>query len=132
VEIAKLVHEAVACCITTAQLNAILGKVRPGDHGFDAIHMNLHKTFSDAARGCGVRARARWVCRTPQSRFLPIPMIEQRADGRYGWCARKIARSRSPVDHVRGKRRAAACLHLRACSARRHAARAEYATLNAN
>ena len=47
-----------------ANLNAILGKVRPGDMGFDAIHMNLHKTFSTPARrrrtgrGRGRRERA--------------------------------------------------------------------------
>ncbi|HRQ66920.1 MAG TPA: aminotransferase class V-fold PLP-dependent enzyme, partial [Xanthomonadaceae bacterium] len=47
VEIARLVHEAGGLLYYDgANLNAILGKVRPGDMGFDAIHMNLHKTFS--------------------------------------------------------------------------------------
>ena len=36
-----------------ANLNAILGKVRPGDMGFDVIHMNLHKTFSTPHGGGG-------------------------------------------------------------------------------
>ncbi|MEP6941113.1 MAG: aminotransferase class V-fold PLP-dependent enzyme, partial [Rudaea sp.] len=46
-EISKLVHAAGGLLYYDgANLNAILGKVRPGDMGFDAIHMNLHKTFS--------------------------------------------------------------------------------------
>src|SRR6185295_13248029 len=45
--IARVVHEAGGLLYYDgANLNAILGKVRPGDMGFDVIHMNLHKTFS--------------------------------------------------------------------------------------
>ena len=46
-EIQKLVHDAGGLLYYDgANLNAILGKVRPGDMGFDVIHLNLHKTFS--------------------------------------------------------------------------------------
>ncbi|MDQ3269951.1 MAG: aminomethyl-transferring glycine dehydrogenase subunit GcvPB, partial [Pseudomonadota bacterium] len=58
-EIAKLVHDAGGLLYYDgANLNAILGKVRPGDMGFDAIHMNLHKTFSTPHGGGGPGAGA--------------------------------------------------------------------------
>ena len=71
-----------------ANLNAILGKVRPGDMGFDAIHMNLHKTFSTPHGGGGPGAGAVGVSERLKP-FLPIPMIEQRTDGKYGWVRKK-------------------------------------------
>ena len=50
-EIAKVVHDAGGLLYYDgANLNAILGRVKPGDMGFDVIHMNLHKTFFHAAR----------------------------------------------------------------------------------
>jgi glycine dehydrogenase subunit 2 len=58
-----------------ANLNAILGKVRPGDMGFDAIHMNLHKTFSTPHGGGGPGAGAVGVSERLKP-FLPIPMVE--------------------------------------------------------
>ena len=46
-EITKLVHEAGGLCYYDgANTNAIMGVVRPGDMGFDCIHLNLHKTFA--------------------------------------------------------------------------------------
>ena len=77
VEIAKLVHEAGGLLYYDgANLNAILGKVRPGDMGFDAIHMNLHKTFSTPHGGGGPGAGAVGVSERLKP-FLPIPMIER-------------------------------------------------------
>ncbi|HLD13976.1 MAG TPA: aminomethyl-transferring glycine dehydrogenase subunit GcvPB, partial [Burkholderiales bacterium] len=53
-EIAKIVHEAGGLLYYDgANLNAILGRVKPGDMGFDVIHMNLHKTFSTPHGGGG-------------------------------------------------------------------------------
>ena len=53
-EISKIVHDAGGLLYYDgANLNAILGKVRPGDMGFDVIHMNLHKTFSTPHGGGG-------------------------------------------------------------------------------
>ncbi|WP_449606646.1 aminotransferase class V-fold PLP-dependent enzyme, partial [Pseudomonas aeruginosa] len=47
IEIGKIVHEAGGLLYYDgANLNAILDKVRPGDMGFDAVHLNLHKTFT--------------------------------------------------------------------------------------
>ena len=76
-EIARLVHEAGGLLYYDgANLNAILGKVRPGDMGFDAIHMNLHKTFSTPHGGGGPGAGAVGVSERLRD-FLPIPMIEK-------------------------------------------------------
>ncbi len=77
VEIAKLVHDAGGLLYYDgANLNAILGKVRPGDMGFDAIHMNLHKTFSTPHGGGGPGAGAVGVSERLRP-FLPVPMVER-------------------------------------------------------
>ena len=66
-----------------ANLNAILGKVRPGDMGFDTIHLNLHKTFSTPHGGGGPGAGAVGV--GPRLLpFLPMPIVE-RENSRYRW-----------------------------------------------
>jgi len=89
VEIAKLVHEAGGLLYYDgANLNAILGKVRPGDMGFDAIHMNLHKTFSTPHGGGGPGAGAVGVSERLRP-FLPIPMVGKNDDGTYRWLRRK-------------------------------------------
>ncbi|HVR81686.1 MAG TPA: aminomethyl-transferring glycine dehydrogenase subunit GcvPB [Luteimonas sp.] len=88
-EIARLVHKAGGLLYYDgANLNAILGKVRPGDMGFDAIHMNLHKTFSTPHGGGGPGAGAVGVSERLRD-FLPIPMIEKRDDGQYGFIRKK-------------------------------------------
>ncbi len=58
-----------------ANLNAILGRVRPGDMGFDVIHMNLHKTFSTPHGGGGPGAGPVGVNDRLQP-FLPVPIVE--------------------------------------------------------
>ena len=53
-EITKIVHAAGGLCYYDgANMNAVMGKVRPGDMGFDVIHLNLHKTFSTPHGGGG-------------------------------------------------------------------------------
>jgi glycine dehydrogenase subunit 2 len=75
-EIAALVHEAGGLLYYDgANLNAILGKVRPGDMGFDVIHMNLHKTFSTPHGGGGPGAGPVGVSQRLEP-YLPIPMVE--------------------------------------------------------
>ena len=89
VEISKLVHEAGGLLYYDgANLNAILGKVRPGDMGFDAIHMNLHKTFSTPHGGGGPGAGAVGVSERLRP-FLPIPMVGKSDDGTYRWLRKK-------------------------------------------
>ncbi|MCU7870944.1 MAG: aminomethyl-transferring glycine dehydrogenase subunit GcvPB, partial [Candidatus Thiodiazotropha sp. (ex Lucinoma borealis)] len=75
-EIAELVHAAGGLLYYDgANLNAILGKVRPGDMGFDVIHMNLHKTFSTPHGGGGPGAGPVGVSKRLEP-YLPIPMVD--------------------------------------------------------
>src|SRR5450631_162502 len=88
-EVARIVHDGGGLLYYDgANLNAILGKVRPGDMAFDAIHMNLHKTFSTPHGGGGPGAGAVGVSERLQP-FLPIPMIEKRDDGKFGFIRKK-------------------------------------------
>lgn len=59
-----------------ANLNAILGKVRPGDMGFDVMHMNLHKTFATPHGGGGPGAGP-IACSERLKPFLPLPIVEK-------------------------------------------------------
>lgn len=87
-DIAKLVHDAGGLLYYDgANLNAILGKARPGDMGFDAIHMNLHKTFSTPHGGGGPGAGAVGVSERLKP-YLPVPMVGKSAEG-YRWITQK-------------------------------------------
>ena len=70
-EITRLVHEAGGLCYYDgANLNAVMGVVRPGDMGFDCIHMNLHKTFATPHGGGGPGAGA-VGCKAFLKEYLP-------------------------------------------------------------
>ena len=74
-DLRALVHDAGGLLYYDgANLNAILGKVRPGDMGFDVIHMNLHKTFSTPHGGGGPGAGAVGVGERLLP-YLPIPVV---------------------------------------------------------
>jgi glycine dehydrogenase subunit 2 len=74
-QVAKIVHDAGGLLYYDgANLNAILGKVRPGDMGFDVIHMNLHKTFSTPHGGGGPGSGAVGVGKRLMP-FMPIPVV---------------------------------------------------------
>jgi glycine dehydrogenase subunit 2 len=78
VTIEKLVHDAGALMyMDGANLNALLGIVRPGDLGFDAVHINLHKTFSTPHGGGGPGSGPVAVSKRLEP-FLPVPLIEKR------------------------------------------------------
>jgi glycine dehydrogenase subunit 2 len=82
--IAGTVHEAGGLLYYDgANLNAILGKVRPGDMGFDVIHMNLHKTFSTPHGGGGPGAGPVGVSARLEP-FLPVPLVAEEG-GAYRW-----------------------------------------------
>jgi glycine dehydrogenase subunit 2 len=82
--IAQIVHEAGGLLYYDgANLNAILGKVRPGDMGFDVIHMNLHKTFSTPHGGGGPGSGAVGVGERLLP-FLPVPIVGK-DNGRFRW-----------------------------------------------
>ncbi|MDO5545591.1 MAG: aminomethyl-transferring glycine dehydrogenase subunit GcvPB [Eubacteriales bacterium] len=70
-EITRLVHEAGGLCYYDgANLNAVMGVVRPGDMGFDCVHLNLHKTFATPHGGGGPGAGA-VGCKAKLAQFLP-------------------------------------------------------------
>ena len=83
-EIAAIVHEAGGLLYYDgANLNAILGKARPGDMGFDVMHLNLHKTFATPHGGGGPGAGP--VAANPRlAPFLPVPIVGQSGD-RHHW-----------------------------------------------
>ncbi len=84
VKIAKLIHDAGGLLYYDgANLNALLGKVRPGDMGFDVVHINVHKTFASPHGGGGPGAGPVGVSERLQP-FLPVPLASY--DGvSYAW-----------------------------------------------
>jgi glycine dehydrogenase subunit 2 len=82
-EIAKLLHDRGALLyLDGANMNAILGIVRPGDMGVDLMHYNPHKTFSGPHGGGGPGAGPIAV-RRHLAPFLPSPTVGRREDGTY-------------------------------------------------
>lgn len=76
-EIARIVHGAGGLLYYDgANLNAILGRCRPGDMGFDIVHINTHKTFATPHGGGGPGAGPVGVT-AELTRFLPSPMVER-------------------------------------------------------
>lgn len=83
-KISGIVHEAGGLLYYDgANLNAILGKARPGDMGFDVIHINLHKTFSTPHGGGGPGSGPVGVGERLLP-YLPVPMVGKQED-RYYW-----------------------------------------------
>lgn len=75
-EIAEAVHEVGGLLYYDgANLNGIVGKARPGDMGFDIVHLNLHKTFSTPHGGGGPGSGPVGVCEE-LAKFLPVPLTE--------------------------------------------------------
>jgi Glycine cleavage system protein P (pyridoxal-binding), C-terminal domain len=75
-EITKIVHDAGGLCYYDgANLNAVMGQARPGDMGFDAVHINLHKTFSTPHGGGGPGAGP-VGCKDFLVQFLPGYHVE--------------------------------------------------------
>ncbi|MBR0244621.1 MAG: aminomethyl-transferring glycine dehydrogenase subunit GcvPB [Bacteroidaceae bacterium] len=78
-EITKMVHEAGGLMYYDgANLNALLGECRPGDMGFDVMHINLHKTFSTPHGGGGPGSGPVGV-RKGLEQFLPYPRVKMEA-----------------------------------------------------
>src|SRR5579863_4431254 len=134
-EVARIVHEAGGLLYYDgANLNAILGKVRPGDMAFDAIHMNLHKTFSTPHGGGGPGAGAVGVSARLQP-FLPLPIVASEGEHGFRWLSeRDLPQSIGRLTTFAGN----AGVLLRAYVYMRMLGRegmqrvGEYATLNAN
>lgn len=76
-EITKIIHECGGqCYYDGANLNAVMGMVRPGDMGFDVIHLNLHKTFS-TPHGGGGPGSGPVGCKEHLAEFLPSVLVER-------------------------------------------------------
>jgi glycine dehydrogenase subunit 2 len=82
-EIADIVHQAGGLLYYDgANANSILGIARPGDMGFDVVHLNLHKTFTTPHGGGGPGAGPVGV-KKELAPFLPVPVVEKGEDGYY-------------------------------------------------
>jgi len=80
-EISRMVHDSGALMYCDgANMNAILGISRPGDTGFDAMHFNLHKTFS-APHGGGGPGSGPVAVKNFLAQFLPVPVVVDRNGG---------------------------------------------------
>jgi len=133
-EIATAVHEAGGLLYYDgANLNAILGKVRPGDMGFDVIHMNLHKTFSTPHGGGGPGAGPVGVSQRLEP-YLPVPLAA--FDGTdYNWLdeqARPMSIGRLTAFGGNMGILLRAYIYARLLGREGMKRVAEYATLNAN
>jgi glycine dehydrogenase subunit 2 len=78
-----------------ANFNAIVGRVRPGDLGIDAMHINLHKTFS-TPHGGGGPGSGPVVLSEALSPFGPLPFTERHGDGRYALVEEETVGERHP------------------------------------
>jgi glycine cleavage system P protein (glycine dehydrogenase) subunit 2 len=133
-QVSRIVHDAGGLLYYDgANLNAILGKVRPGDMGFDVIHMNLHKTFSTPHGGGGPGSGAVGVGKRLLP-FMPVPVVGREGE-RYRWLTEKdLPQSIGRLSGFMGN----AGVLLRAYVYMRMLGRAgmtrvaEFATLNAN
>lgn len=133
-EISQLIHDAGGLLYYDgANLNAILGKVCPGDMGFDVLHLNLHKTFATPHGGGGPGAGPVAV-NGKLIPFLPIPIVGHRND-RFEWFnSEEIPKSIGTLSAFMGN----TGILIRALSYAMMLGRegmvrvADYATLNAN
>jgi len=138
-EIAGIVHKAGGLLYYDgANLNAILGKIRPGDMGFDVIHSNLHKTFSTPHGGGGPGSGAIGVAERLKP-FMPLPTVVktgvEKEDEKYRWlteedCPQSIGRMSAFMGNAGVLLRA--YVYMRLLGAEGMQRVAEFATLNAN
>lgn len=132
--IAKIIHDAGGLLYYDgANLNAILGKVRPGDMGFDVMHLNLHKTFATPHGGGGPGSGPVAVGERLLP-FLPIPTVTYEND-RYRWLSKtdkpqSIGRLSAFMGNTGILLRAFLYARLLGCEGLRRIAK--FATLNAN
>lgn len=84
-KIAEILHAKGALLyMDGANMNALVGKTRPGDFGVDVMHLNLHKTFS-TPHGGGGPGSGPVACKRILEPFLPTPVITTRPDGTLGF-----------------------------------------------
>jgi glycine dehydrogenase subunit 2 len=83
-KIAEILHAKGALLyMDGANMNALVGKTRPGDFGVDVMHLNLHKTFS-TPHGGGGPGSGPVACKKILEPFLPVPVVVEKSDGQLG------------------------------------------------
>lgn len=133
-EVALIIHQAGGLLYYDgANLNAILGKVRPGEMGFDVVHLNLHKTFA-TPHGSGGPGAGPVAVNERLLPFLPIPMVTYDTAG-YRWltekdCPQTIGRLSTFMGNTGILLRA--YIYIRMLGREGLHRVAEFATLNAN
>lgn len=133
-EMSKIVHQAGGLLYYDgANLNAVLGKVKPGDMGFDVIHINLHKTFSTPHGGGGPGSAPVGVAERLLP-FMPVPIVGHE-QGTYHWITEKekpqsIGRLSAHMGNAGVLLRAYIYVRLLGLNGMNRVA--EFATLNAN
>ena len=84
-KIADILHEKGGLLyMDGANMNALVGKTRPGDFGVDVMHLNLHKTFS-TPHGGGGPGSGPVACKKQLEPFLPVPVVVTKPDGSLGF-----------------------------------------------
>jgi glycine dehydrogenase subunit 2 len=84
-KVAEIVHrKGGVVYMDGANMNALVGKVRPGDFGIDVMHLNLHKTFS-TPHGGGGPGSGPVACKKILEPFLPVPVVMTKPDGSLGF-----------------------------------------------
>src|SRR5271169_6068740 len=84
-KIAEILHAKGALLyMDGANMNALVGKARPGDFGVDVMHLNLHKTFS-TPHGGGGPGSGPVACKKILEPFLPVPVLVTKPDGSLGF-----------------------------------------------
>jgi glycine dehydrogenase subunit 2 len=132
--IQRVVHEAGGLLYYDgANLNAILGKANPGDMGFDAIHINLHKTFSTPHGGGGPGSGPVGVG-AKLAPFLPVPIVARQNDNYRLLSESDVPDSIGPMGAHLGNAGVLlrAFAYARVLGAEGMQRVAEFATLNAN
>jgi len=133
-EMSRIVHQAGGLLYYDgANLNALLGKVKPGDMGFDVIHINLHKTFSTPHGGGGPGSAPVGVAERLLP-FMPVPIVGHE-EGKYRWITEKekpqsIGRLSAHMGNAGVLLRAYIYVRLLGTDGMHRVA--EFATLNAN
>lgn len=130
-QITSIIHQAGGLCYYDgANLNAVMGHARPGDMGFDVVHLNLHKTFSTPHGGGGPGAGAVGV-KEPLLPFLPDDHVIRTENG---WALQKAPLSIGRIKAFAGNFlvivRALCYIHMLGGNGMREAS--ENAVLNAN
>jgi len=132
--IAQMVHDAGGLLYYDgANLNAILGQYRPGDMGFDVMHMNLHKTFATPHGGGGPGAGPVLAGERLKA-FLPAPMVGKK-DNQYVWLKEKACpQTIGQLSTFQGNTGVLlrAYIYARMLGAQGMKRAGEFATLNAN